>query len=219
MLFGNAEKRKLMADQYLIAPIQCSVSKQLASFIRKCFSPQTIRQTVRVLEIGGGTCGTSLHAVNTFAELGISVEYTFTDISSSFVSAAKSKLGAHKFVKFRTLDIIEDPSPDSKNHFDMIIATNVIHPTPDACKSASNARKLLRVGGFLTLIEYTRCTYMLDVIFGQLDGWWAFDDGREHAIMDVNGLKTVLERAGFEKIDWTGGRSRESEIVRIILAC
>ena len=218
LLFGSPEKRKLMADQYLIAPIQSSVSQQLSSFIRHCFGSQGINQALRVLEIGGGTCGTSLHAVNAFAQLGIPVEYTFSDISSSFVTAAKSKLAEHKFVKFRTLDITEDPCLDLRDHYDMIIATNVIHATRDACESARHARQMLRPGGFLTLVEYTRKMYLLDVIFGQLDGWWLFEDGRDYAIMDESGWKTMLKRAGFEKIDWTGGQSQESQICRIILA-
>ncbi|KAL6800778.1 hypothetical protein GGI42DRAFT_326904 [Trichoderma sp. SZMC 28013] len=219
LLFGSPEKRKLMADQYLIAPIQASVSQQLVSFIKTCFGSQAPRQTVRVLEIGGGTCGTTLPAVNAFAQLGISVEYTFTDISSSFVTAAKSKLREHTFVKFRTLDITQDPSADIKGYFDMIIATNVMHATPDVSKSASNARQLLRPGGFFTLVEYTwRNYYLLDVIFGQLDGWWLFNDGRDHATMDVSDWKKTLTRAGFGEVDWTEGQTEESKICRIILA-
>lgn len=219
LLFGSPEKRKLMADQYLIAPIQASVSQQLVSFIKTCFGSQTLPQTVRVLEIGGGTCGTTLPAVKAFAQLGISVEYTFTDISSSFITAAKSKLRDHTFVKFRTLDITQDPSADIKGYFDMIIATNVMHATPDVCKSSSNARKLLRPGGFLTLVEYTRRNYyLLDVIFGQLDGWWLFNDGRDHATMDVSDWKKTLLRAGFGEVDWTEGQTEESKICRIILA-
>ncbi|KAL6787590.1 hypothetical protein J3E68DRAFT_445446 [Trichoderma sp. SZMC 28012] len=219
LLFGSPEKRKLMADQYLIAPIQASVSQQLVSFIKTCFGSQTPRQTVRVLEIGGGTCGTTLPAVKAFAQLGISVEYTFTDISSSFITAAKSKLREHTFVKFRTLDITQEPSADIKGYFDMIIATNVMHATPDVCKSSSNARQLLRPGGFLALVEYTwRNYYLLDVIFGQLDGWWLFNDGRDHATMDVNDWKKTLTRAGFGEVDWTEGQTEESKICRIILA-
>lgn len=219
LLFGSPEKRKLMADQYLIAPIQSSVSQQLVSFIKKCFSSQRTRQTVRVLEIGGGTCGTTLPAVDAFAQLGISVEYTFSDISTSFVAAAKSKLREHTFVKFRTLDITEDPPIDLKGYFDMIIATNVMHATPDVCKSASNARQMLSPGGFFTLVEYTwRNYYLLDIIFGQLDGWWLFNDGRDHATMDTSDWNRMLKRAGFGEVDWTEGQSEESKICRIILA-
>lgn len=116
LLFGSPEKCKLMADQYLVAPIQSSISQQLGHFIEQYFSSQAIHQTLQVLDIGGGTCGTSLHAVKAFAQLGIPVEYTFSDISPSFVTAAKSKLSEYKFVKFRTLDITEDPCIDMKDH-------------------------------------------------------------------------------------------------------
>ncbi|KAK2760705.1 Type I Iterative PKS [Arachnomyces sp. PD_36] len=219
LLFGSAEKRALMADQYLTAPIQRSVSQQLASFITQCFGSQNIQSTLRVLEIGGGTCGTTLPAVKAFAELGIPVEYTFSDVSSSFVAAAKAKLRDYKFVQFRLVDVTEVPSHDQRGYYDMIIATNVLHATPDVCQSAGNARQMLRPEGILTLVEYTwRDYYLLDVIFGQLEGWWLFNDGRDHATMDSSGWKTTLKRAGFTEVDWTQGQSPESEICRIFLA-
>ena len=223
LLFGSAEKRKLMADLYLKAPLLSSVSQQLASFIKQCFGPPQAASTqpalLRVLEIGGGTCGTSLHTVEAFAQLGIPVEYTFSDISASFVAAAKTKLRRYGFVKFLTLDITEEARLDLRDRFDMIIATNVIHATPSACNSARNARQMLQRGGFFTLLECTQNLYLYDVIFGQLDGWWLFDDGRDHAIMDEKAWKTTLRGAGFGRVEWTGGRSRESNTSRIFLAC
>lgn len=74
---------------------------------------------------------------------------------------------------------------------------------------------MLRAGGFLTLVEYTQNLYLLDIIFGQLDGCWAFNDGREHAIMNEKGWKTTLERAGFKKIDWTETKNPESKILNV----
>ena len=219
LLFGSPEKRKLIADQYTIAPIQSAVSKQLASFITKRFEKQKTDQVVRVLEIGGGTCGTTLYAVSAFAQLSLPVEYTFSDVSSSFISAAKSKLSEYKFVTFRTLDITEKPSPELRGSYDMIIATNIIHATPDVCESIENARQMLQPGGFLTLVEYTRRLYFLDVVFGQLDGWWAHNDGRDHAIMDEYSWKRRLTSTGFKNVEWTRGQSKESEILRIILGC
>ena len=218
LLFGSPEKRKLMADQYLIAPFQYSVSQQLGSFIKKCYTPQSVHQPLRVLEIGGGTCGTTLHAVKAFAEAGIPVEYTFTDIGSSFVTAAKTKLAAYKFITFKTLDIIEPPRAEMQGYYDMVFATNVIHATPDACTSLKHARQILKPGGALLLMEYTKNYYLLDVVFGQLDGWWAFVDGREHAIQDAAGWKRMLHEAGFGHVDWTGGRTEESKLFPIFLA-
>jgi SAM-dependent methyltransferase len=210
-----------MADQYFLAPIQSSASRQLASFIGQCFHSQRTspEQPLRVLEIGAGTCGTSLYAVEAFAQLGIPVEYTFSDISPSFVAEAKTKLGEHRFVIYRILDITQDPPPELRHRYDMVFATNTIHATPDASRSARNAREMLRPGGFLALVEYTQTSYyLLDMVFGQLDGWWAFNDGRDHALMDVDGWKATLLRAGFRGVDWTGSQSQESKILRIILA-
>ncbi|CAI6335373.1 unnamed protein product [Periconia digitata] len=218
LLFGQQENRKLMADQYLLGPIQSSVSKQLAEFIKQCFGLKPLPRTLRILEIGGGTCGTTLYATDAFSKLGIPVEYTFSDISQSFVAAAKSKLRDTKFVVYRTLDVTQTPPPDLERRFDMIIATNVIHATPNVCDSVRNVRQMLRPGGVFTLLEYTRRLPMLDLIFGQFDGWWAFNDGRDHAIMDVKSWKITLESAGFASVEWTEDDSEESKVLRLILA-
>ena len=219
LLFGTPERRKLMADQYLIAPIQSSVSRQLANLITKSFSSQTFNGPLRILEVGGGTCGTTLYALDAFAKAGVPVEYTFTDISSSFIVSAKSKLKDYKSVKYQTLDVSKVPPAEFQGKYDMIIATNVIHATPDAGKSAGNVRQMLRPGGVLAMVEYTCIYAAIDVIFGQLDGWWLFDDGRSHATMDEHQWDATLKRAGYDRVDWTGSKTRESEIMRIFLAC
>jgi SAM-dependent methyltransferase len=218
LLFGEQENRKLMADQYLLAPIQSCVSKQLAEFIKRCFGSKPMHRTLRILEIGGGTCGTTLYAIDAFCKLGIPVEYTFSDISQSFVSSAKVKLREHRFVVFRTLDIAQIPPPDLERRFDMVIATNVIHATPNVRDSVRNVRQMVRPGGVFTLLEYTRRLPMLDVVFGQFNGWWAFNDGRDHAIMDLKAWKVALEQAGFANVGWSEDDSEESKVLRLILA-
>ena len=217
LMFGSPDMRKLMADQYLIAPIQSAISRQLASFIKKSFGSQTTNEPVQVLEIGGGTCGTTLYALEAFVKVGVPVEYTFTDISSSFIKAAKSKLKDYSFVKYQALDVSEVPPAELKGQYDMIIATNVIHATPDAGKSAGNVRQMLRPGGIFTMVEYTHIYAAIDVIFGQLDGWWLFDDGRSHAVMNEKQWDATLKRAGYSRVEWTGSKIRESEILRIFL--
>lgn len=218
LLFGTAERRKLMADQYLLAPIQSSVSRQLAGFVEKCFRGQKLNRPLQVLEIGGGTCGTTLHVLKAFQSAGVAVEYTFTDLSSSFISAAKTKLKDYDFVKYQVLDVSQAPALALQGQFDMVIATNVIHATPNAGKSAENVRKMLRDDGLFALVEYTHIYTAIDVIFGQLEGWWLFDDGRTHAIMDESQWDATLRRVGYNKVDWTGSDTKESQIMRIILA-
>jgi acyl transferase domain-containing protein/acyl carrier protein/SAM-dependent methyltransferase len=218
LLLGQQENHKLMADQYLLAPIQSTVSRQLADFIDQYFGPNPLHRTLRILEIGGGTCGTTLYAIDAFSKLGIPVEYTFTDISQSFVSAAKGKLRDHRFVVFRTLDVTQIPPSDLQRQFDMVIATNVIHATPNVRDSVGNVRQMLRSGGVLTLLEYTRRLPMLDVVFGQFDGWWAFNDGRDHPIIDVHEWKVALMQAGFASVEWSEDNSADSKVLRLILA-
>ena len=55
-------------------------------------------------------------------------------------------------------------------------------------------------------------------MFGLLEGWWLFEDGREHALADERQWEQSLHASGFEWVDWSKSLSAESNILRIITA-
>lgn len=57
-----------------------------------------------------------------------------------------------------------------------------------------------------------------DLIFGLFEGWWVFNDGRDHAIANETRWKSDLEKAGFASVDWTDGQRPENEYERLIIA-
>lgn len=68
------------------------------------------------------------------------------------------------------------------------------------------------------MLEMTTLLPWIDLVFGTLEGWWLFDDGREHALMGPEEWKEKLQTAGYGAVDWTGGDTLESGIQRVIIA-
>src|SRR5262249_43326955 len=64
-------------------------------------------KVLRILEIAGGTCGTTSFVLPILPEH--CTEYVFTDASSDIVAHAQQKLARYPIVQFRTLDIERDP--------------------------------------------------------------------------------------------------------------
>src|SRR5690606_36967160 len=85
---------------------------------------------LRVLEIGGGTGGTTAHVLQ---RVGGRIDYTFTDVSPLFTARARARFGAREGVDFRELDLERDPAEQgfSGRTFDVVIASNVLHATAD----------------------------------------------------------------------------------------
>src|SRR5207244_2615253 len=83
-------------------------------------------------------------------------------------------------------------------------------------KSTTNIRKMLRPDGFVSLVEFTRNIYWFDLVFGLLEGWWLFQDGRKHVLADESFWEKSMRTAGFKHISWTDGPSEEARTLRII---
>jgi hypothetical protein len=74
------------------------------------------------------------------------ISYHFTDISASFFPDAKAKLYGHvERVLFSTLDCSKDPIGQGfeEGDYDLIVAANVLHATPNLNETVANVRKLL----------------------------------------------------------------------------
>jgi acyl transferase domain-containing protein/NADPH:quinone reductase-like Zn-dependent oxidoreductase/SAM-dependent methyltransferase len=129
---------------------------------------------MKILEIGAGSGGTTL-AILPSMPLRYGFSYDFTDISAGFFARAKELLQQWgDSINFKKLDVERDPVEQGfeENTYDLIIASNVLHATKDIQKTLSNARTLLKPGGQLMLLEVTRPTTYLHLVFGCLAGWW-----------------------------------------------
>ncbi|KAK4462847.1 hypothetical protein QBC42DRAFT_174989 [Cladorrhinum samala] len=222
VVFGDRETKKTLEEMYEFWPLLRTPTLVLGDFLIKAFTDSTSSTggsgAFRILEIGGGSGATTRYIVNHLRSHGIKFEYVFTDISASLVAAAKKQFrGVDEGMSFEVLDV--EKVPDKyKGAFHSVISTNCIHATRDLASSLKNIRGMLRDDGALTLIEVTRNQFWLDVVVGLFEGWWLFEDGREHALVDERHWEGEMRGAGFSEVLWSDGESEESKTVRVIAA-
>ena len=218
VLFGSKTNRNILEDVYTTAPMFVIMSQLLTIFLEKVLSKSGpgLDGKFHIVELGAGTGATTRWIVEGLVQLGIPFEYTFTDISSALVSAAKRKFAKFDCLKYATIDIEKEPAAQYQGQFDIVLATNCIHATSNLPNSLDNISKLLRPHGFVLLVELTTRNFWLDMVFGLLDGWWLFDDGRPYVLATPEFWDKSMRQVGFQHVSWTGGHTRESEVVRLI---
>ncbi|KAI0191545.1 BcPKS19, polyketide synthase [Xylaria flabelliformis] len=216
VVFGNRETKKTLEAMYEFWPLLRTPTLLLGDMLLKAFTNATGGGKFRILEVGAGTGGTTRYITNHLRNHGIPFEYVFTDISSSLVAAAKKQFKGVDGISFEVLDIEKSVSPEYEGAFHCIIATNCIHATRNLEVSLSHLRKMLREDGALTLIEITKNMFWLDIVVGLFEGWWLFEDGRSHALVDEKHWEQVMKKAGFGEVLWSDGATPESKTVRVI---
>ncbi|MEQ8816191.1 MAG: SDR family NAD(P)-dependent oxidoreductase [Thalassobaculum sp.] len=136
-----------------------------------------------VIEIGGGTGATTAHLLDA---LPTGSRYLFTDLGASLVAKAEERF-AGRGMEFARLDIARPPSGQgiAAGAFDLVVAANVLHATPDLARTLGHARELMAPGGLLLMVENTGTLNWGDLTFGLTDGMWNFTDTalRDYALL------------------------------------
>ncbi|MDN3356790.1 type I polyketide synthase [Actinomadura sp. DC4] len=143
------------------------------------------RGPLRVLEVGAGRGYLTWEVADALKGIP-DVEYHFTDLGRSFVLAAQRTAAERgiDFMRFGVLDVSADPAPQGypAGGFDVVLAFNVLHATPDLHETLGHVRASLAPGGQLFLIEAARQRRPSMMTAGLYAGWWYFsDDLREHS--------------------------------------
>lgn len=218
VIFGSPEGRELVSALYCDHSFNKMSYQQMRDFIGRLVSRLPNNHgPLRILEMGAGTGGTTQVLVPFLANLGIPVEYTFTDLAPSMVALARRKYKPYPFMRFAVHDIEQPPAPELRDQH-IVIASNAVHATHSITQSAKNIRSALCPDGFLMMLEMTEIIPFIDIIFGLLEGWWLFDDGRRHAIAPPSRWERDLQSVGFGHVDWTDGSLPENEIQKVIIA-
>ncbi|EHK49839.1 polyketide synthase [Trichoderma atroviride IMI 206040] len=159
---------------------------------------------MRVLEIGAGTGGASIHMLKGLADHCHS--YTYTDISAGFFEAAQERFREYSsLMEWAVLDIERDPCEQGfeKHSFDVIMSSNALHATKSLAQTLTHCRTLLKPGGFMILNEVTNDGVLPQFISSHLPGWWlGRGDGRlYHPTVDESRWHKELLATGFSGVD------------------
>ena len=216
LIFGDRENKHTLEDMYANWPLLRTPTLLLGDFLLKAFTSATGRGKFKILEVGAGTGGTTKYLISHLQAHNIEFEYTFTDISSSLVSAARKTFKGVEGMIFEVMDIEKPPVEAQQGEYHAIIATNCIHATRKLDISLKHLHQMLREDGALTLVEITKNMFWLDIVVGLFEGWWLFEDGRTHALIDELRWQGLMKEAGFQSVLWSDGSTPEAATVRLI---
>jgi acyl transferase domain-containing protein/acyl carrier protein len=213
-----ADAEKLYQD----APVARTHNTLVREAVGAVISKLPDRNRLRILEIGAGTGGTTSYVLPILPA--DQTRYVFTDVSPVFTTRAAEKFGQYGFIEYKTLDISRDPLAQGfePHSFDLIIAANVLHATPDIRATLRNVRLLLASQGELILYEAVGKQRFSDLTVGLTEGWWSFIDKDlrpEYALLSREQWGGVLGEVGFVETvsvpgsDRTGILSQQAVIV------
>jgi malonyl CoA-acyl carrier protein transacylase/SAM-dependent methyltransferase len=177
----------------------------VAQAVQQIVNAHTGKEALRILEIGAGTGGTTRFVLPHLPAH--QCEYTFTDVGRSFLKRAQESFRDYAFIHYHSLDIERAPADQGfpLQHYDVVIAANVLHATADLRQTVRHARQLLKPGGWLLLRETTRPTGLLDLTFGLTEGWWRFADHAlrpDHALLSPMQWRDLLRNCHFAAVAW-----------------
>ncbi|KAK1712140.1 hypothetical protein BDP67DRAFT_619432 [Colletotrichum lupini] len=160
---------------------------------------------MNILEVGAGTGSATKTILKDLK--GAYSSYTFTDISSGFFPTAVEVFTDEldKLI-FKTLDIGQSGKDQgfSEQSYDLIVASFVLHATEKLEQTMRNARRLLKPGGYIMMLEVTDNEPIREgSVFGCLPGWWlGRDDGRVYSpCINVVEWDQLLRKTGFGGVD------------------
>ncbi|MGC4969132.1 condensation domain-containing protein [Streptomyces globisporus] len=133
---------------------------------------------LRILEVGGGNGQLTRIVAPLLRDR--AVQYTFTDLGSSFVRRARRSAADHGLadMRFQVFDVSKDPAAQGIDpySFDVVIGFDVVHATPRIDETTRNLRGLLAPNGLLCLVEAVVSLRWVEMLWGLAEGWWLFED-------------------------------------------
>ena len=205
LLFGDTEPTA--GDLYRLAPVWRAANRMIGEVIRTLVEELPDGRRLRVLEVGAGIGSATEYVLPELPAARF--DYMYTDISAGFFAEAEARFSADDTtIDYRVLDIEKDPMDQGfdAHGYDLVIAANVLHATRHLDETLAHCRTLLAPSGLLVALENQRGRGWMDLIFGQLDGWWRFDDRyrSNHALAGPEVWGRALADTGFAESEVLG---------------
>ena len=195
---------ELTQNLYELSPPARAYTAALAEMIGQIARNWPQNRRLRILEIGAGTGSATARILEQLGDQ--SIDYVFTDISPLFLNRARSRFLQYDGMDFRPLDISMPPTEQgfARGSFDVILAGNVIHATPDLETSLGHVRDLLAPEGVLLMLEATKPQRFGDLTVGMLEGWWAYEDTsrRSYALLPQPEWLALFDEMGFREVEF-----------------
>lgn len=170
---------------------------------------------LRVLEVGGGTGGTTASILPVLPSTG--VEYWFTDLSLHFFARAETSFARYPFVRYAQFDLDDSPPAQGipTEYFDLVIAANSVHATRDLDRSIQNLRSLLAPGATLVLYEVTRDFEWFEMSWALVEGWQRHADALRGntPLLSPERWNAVLRDRGFDRVQTFPEQGSPAEVL------
>ncbi len=180
------------------------INDQIRDALARVVESLPERRAIRVLEVGAGTGSLTSRVLSLFPS--DRTEYVFTDNGPLFLQAAQDRFSEEfPFVEYTMFDCEKSPEAQGLelHHFDIVLASNVIHATQDLKVTLNNLRSCLAPDGLLMFLEVTWRRAALDNVFGLLPGWWRFTDTdlrKDSALLSREKWEELLTDLGYREV-------------------
>ncbi|KAF5575127.1 polyketide synthase [Fusarium pseudocircinatum] len=202
---GKATTIEILLKDNFLADIYSLTTFDYSKFLRIL---SHTRPTLRILEVGAGTGGTTetvLRGLSQIQHLPAYSVYTYTDVSAGFFPVAKDRFSNASNMEFKVLDVSQNPLEQGfqSGTYDLIVAVNVLHATPSLHVTLSNIRTLLKSDGMLAMTELCTESRMATYTVGTFSGWWLGeqDDWPDQPYVPVARWDQGLKNAGYSGVD------------------
>ncbi|KAN0018784.1 hypothetical protein ACTFIU_008717 [Dictyostelium citrinum] len=189
----------------------------IGEIVKESLKPMVNEKMVfRILEFGGGVSSLSIEVLNKINKLleenpsfEISIEYTWSDISTSFIPDAKNKLShinKRVSIVYRSLDLeslLVEKQGLKPSYYDYVIMSNVLHVVKDLKYSLNQIQTVLKPNGHILFMEPPYKSVIHDSFFGVFDQWWAFTDTDlrvDRCCMTLKNWNSLLTASNFNNI-------------------
>ncbi|ASG64860.1 bifunctional demethylmenaquinone methyltransferase/2-methoxy-6-polyprenyl-1,4-benzoquinol methylase [Idiomarina piscisalsi] len=225
---ARSEKKNLVANVFQSVAAKYDVMNDLMSFgIHRLWKRYTIdcsgvRKGMKILDIAGGTGDLTAQFSR---RVGPEGEVVLADINDAMLKVGRDKLrdrGVVGNVRYVQADAEELPFDD--NTFDVITIAFGLRNVTDKDKALRSMLRVLKPGGRLLILEFSK---PVSATLNQLYDFYSFNilpkmglvvanDADSYQYLaesirmhpDQNTLKSMMETAGYEKVDYqnmTGG--------------